>query len=67
MIGVDAVVGGFPVHALVKGIDDDHGGYFGFCQRPNDDVFDPGTKRFRPTSGLAFKPLSSRSRNSGYW
>ena len=37
---------GFLVHALVKGIDDDEGGYFGFCQRSNNDLFYLGAQRF---------------------
>ena len=38
--------GGFPVLALVKGIDDDQGRYSGFCQRANDDLFYLGIQRF---------------------
>ena len=55
MIGVDAVVGGFPVHALVKGINDDQGEYFGFCQRSNGDLLDLGTKRFPPDIEACFQ------------
>ena len=61
MIGVDAVVGGFPVHALVKAIDDDQGGYFGFYQRSDDDLCNLGTKKFPPDIGAEFQDLEQPS------
>ena len=55
MIGADAIVGGFPAHALVKGIDDDRDRYFGFYQRSNDALGDLGAKRFPTDIGACFQ------------